>query len=284
MDSNQPNTILLCANYNTPEVTQRFIAHVLSLPNAPSVIVSDNDGSLATYHFDESKVKVYNNCHNPGYIGGCHLAYQSWCNANSHYQPQWVGIVNTDIVFNDDFFTTLSSLNVAENVGAIAPDIRLPSGHAQNPYLMSRIPAEKISFYLRLFSNPLLFLLWDICSSVRNSVTPSTKRAETSVPQVAQTEVQAAIYAPFGAAVFFTKSFFSKGGHFNYRGFLYQEEIFIAEQLITLGLRCIYMPSLKILHYESTTVKTISIINKCKYKLDSMKVIAEDYYPGIRLP
>ncbi|MHB9132252.1 MAG: glycosyltransferase family protein [Armatimonadota bacterium] len=157
-------------------------------------------------------------------------------------------------------------------MAATGPDIRLPNGMAQNPFLETRLTAAWIQHYTRIFNSDLAFLAWETGYHLKRNI------RRCFVPEKSAATSPRAIYAPYGAAMFFRKSFFSQGGTLKFRAFMYQEEIFIAEQLRVLGLSCMFVPGLQITHYESTTMKLVDARIRRSFKLASARAVYEDYF------
>jgi len=71
------------------------------------------------------------------------------------------------------------------------------------------------------------------------------------------------IYAPHGAFIIFSKSYFSKGGIIDDGYFLYGEENSTAAQAAKLNMKIGYVPEIKLIHKES--MSTGKGLNKKKY-------------------
>jgi GT2 family glycosyltransferase len=100
-------------------------------------------------------------------------------------------------------------------------------------------------------------------------------------PRPASHAGAAAIYAPHGAAVFLHPRFFARGGTIHYRGFMYGEEIHIAEQARSCGLEVVMAPDLRIEHEGSFTTGTLTCERRRRWQQDSSRIAWEDYFASV---
>ena len=76
----------------------------------------------------------------------------------------------------------------------------------------------------------------------------------------------------------FQRSFFEKGGTLQYPSFLYEEELYIAEQSRIMNLTAVFEPSLEIVHYEHSTTGTYKNAEQIRLMRASLKYIIDTYY------
>jgi GT2 family glycosyltransferase len=269
-----PDILLLCVNYKDPDNTRNFLKHVRQCAEHDNVnirvIVSDNDGSMQA-NASVPGAMVVTDTDNPGYFSGCAFALEKW-QKDWHDWPRWIGVVNTDIEFQQGFFTRLLSLRLPENLAAMGPDIRLPDNTPQNPFKEERPTINDIKKWLFIFKYDWLFKIWDEQWRKRRSKKNIGIDDENIIfsPQP--------VYAIHGSAIFLRPSFFKKGGTLKYPAFLYGEELFLAEQIQQLGMNTAWMPGLKVIHQENSILGDIDINQKRIWKLNSMRYLFDNFF------
>lgn len=260
----------------------KFIGHVTSL-SIPSgwrlhLGITDNSGTWPQNYELPSNVHIFNPGNNLGYLGGCRYVLEKWIEQNETL-PNYFGIVNNDIEFESDFFVKLINLVLPNDVGIIAPDIQLSyDGIYQNPFLKSRLRPLKILFLRSIYYHNILAFIYELTHRMKRKVklvfTPFLYRLSK------QSNAPEYIYAPHGSAIFIRPSFFMGGGSLSFRGFMTGEENFLAEEAIKAGLKVIWVPNMRIKHYEHSAVKFFKSTERFKWSHDSLKIIWEDYYKG----
>ncbi len=86
------------------------------------------------------------------------------------------------------------------------------------------------------------------------------------------------IYAPHGSCFLLRKNFFEKGGRLNYKGFMYGEEIYIAEEIRKLDFHVAWVPQLKVMHFKSSTSCKVLNDKKVRWRLDISKILWNDFF------
>ena len=86
------------------------------------------------------------------------------------------------------------------------------------------------------------------------------------------------IYAPYGALLIFSRDYFAKGGDFAHPGFLYGEEIFVAEACRETGLEVILWPELKADHREHSATGVVQSKSKIRFQYESLTRLIERYF------
>ena len=273
---NGPKTVLLTAvHYRNEAQVRHFIAHLHSLSLPPgwrlAVAVADNSASWTPTSLAPellpAAVNVYTNG-NTGYLGGCAFAYRAW-RAEHGTLPGWLGIVNTDLEFAPDFFDRLVTHELPAQVGVVAPNVLLDNGARQNPFMRLR-PARFLLYgYMRVWRNTLLSRLWDLGFVTKQKLDAFRSAHLNAAP--------AKIYAPHGSAVFL-KDNLLEVSTLEYRGFMYFEELHIAEQARRAGLEVWWLPDLVVRHHQNATTGHVRARRRWRWKYQSTRVILEDYF------
>ena len=271
----QKHTILLTMTHfhNQPEILN-FLRHLgtVKVPAVDEVhfAVTDNSGNWQPEVAVGSNVSIYRPPNNLGYLNGCAFALESWRRGHG-LMPDWVGVVNTDLEFRQNFFQLLRAWSIPEDVAIVAPDILLPSGQRQNPHLIDRPDKRRMRWYCQIFRNRFLGRIYLIAHSLRK------QSSKWWVPESSHAN-PVGIYAPHGSAFFVSRTFFEAGGRLEYGSFLYGEELHIAEQARRLDMKVLWAPFLSIRHYEHSTTSTLSIAKRLEWMSQSYTYILGEYF------
>jgi GT2 family glycosyltransferase len=231
------------------------------------------DNSVEGVRPDEySSVEIHRPERNLGYLKGCHFALEQFLKREIRL-PEWIGIVNTDIVVEPASVGHLLDYAPTEDVGVIGPDIRLPSGLRQNPYLLQRPSKWRMRYYRAVFSHPRSTAVLEVLSEWKKRSLERARPAELSVGQTAST-----VYAVHGSAFFLSRAFLERGGSLRFPGFLYGEEIYIAEQARRLGLKVMFLPSVKVLHCEHASTGRERVAERASWARQSVGYLCENYF------
>lgn len=209
---------------------------------------------------------------NPGYLGGCHLALEHFRKSRPEVRPDWLIICNTDLVFEPGFFSSLTKADPPPNTGMLAPDLRLPDGRAQNPFLLRRPSRTRLRFYAGLTRFPRLYALWSVAAKWRGGLKRSQESWTWSSSDPAGPKP---VYAAHGALMLLHRTFFEKGGTLQSDAFLYHEELFLADQMSTLGLQVLFMPELRATHHQHAVTSGVDYRLTLKHKRESLHFILD---------
>ncbi len=267
----EAKTVLLTAvHYRNEAEVRRFLTHLKNLPVPPgwrlAVAVADNSSSWTGAPL-AADVSVYKSS-NLGYLGGCACAYRAW-RAERGVTPTWLGVVNTDLEFADDFFVRLAAHRLPENVGIVAPNVLLDNGARQNPFMRSRPARFLLHAYMLVWRNALLSRLWDVGFVTKQKLDAFRSEHKDAAPEK--------IYAPHGSAVFLRDSLLTEPA-LDYRGFMYFEELHLAEQARRAGLGVWWLPDLVVRHHQNATTAAVGARRRWRWKYKSTRVILEDYF------
>lgn len=167
-------------------------------------------------------------------------------------------ICNNDLIFLPNFIKTLSSVKINQKTQAIAPDIVKSNGVHQNPFLIYRYSAIRKFVYKIFYSNYIFAKM-----ILRITRIFSINRSEKSRDGFDNQQI---IRAPHGACIILTTNFFNNNSLLNDESFLFGEEILLAGQIKQSEGEILYIPALKVVHNEHSTIGEILSKTNFKYK------------------
>lgn len=265
-------TILLVANhYKNAEEVRTFTEHVagLSLPSGWTlrIAICDNSDSWVG-EVPHGCATVLRPGKNLGYYGGCAHALTEW-RAETGHLPAWIGAVNTDLELDANFFRTLVE-TIGPDIAVVAPAVQLPDGSHQNPYLRRRPSNARMLWMRAVFRTGSLAWAWSLGHEILRRTRPQTRKRGVRRREI--------IYAPHGSIVMFRREFFMAGGHLEFGGFMYGEELHVAEQARRLGLAVLYEPAISVLHNAHSVVGKLPSAMTRRWCADSMDFIWSTYF------
>lgn len=268
--------------YNTYQAALRYLESLSAAETGNiGVIIVDNSTCSRPPGFVE-KIKSYHFLEyietgkNLGYFGGA-------CAGLNHYlkdhaiTPGWILVTNVDIVFSADFFHRLNGLGDLKNIGIVAPSIISKKWNTDyNPQRMERYPKSKILFYRYLYACFLLHNLYLVAAYLKKWISGLLRRFNRDEDTAGKSRRK--IYAPHGSCLVFSHNYFSSGGTLDPPGFLFGEEIMIAEAAIKAGLDIVYHPELIIYDFEHASTGFFVTPKTNRYYRDSIRAILDRYY------
>jgi GT2 family glycosyltransferase len=271
-------------NYNSDKETLFFAEDVFTQSSKGGVdlVVVDNSVATSSNHLETSlieaserhakKVFYFKASRNLGYFGAAHFGLSRYLLNNS--MPEWVIVSNVDINFSsNDFLFQLTNKQYDESVAAIAPSIISGlDGRDQNPLMTCRPHRSKMLFYECIYGSVVLVNVYQLLSVIKNWL-----RVRFGSVDKKQSPLKI-IYAPHGSFIIFNKRYFEKNGDLNFPGFLFGEEIFVAETARSLGLNIVYDPSLQLQHNEHMTTGIFWSRLKARYQFASIKYLSDHYF------
>ena len=273
-EKNRKIFLLTAVHYNNQAEVCDFVRHVneLMLPDGYEmhIAVTDNSGNWDVEFELPKNVSMFQPKQNLGYLNGCSFALRNWID-EAQESPEWVGLVNTDIELSEDFFPKLLSQSFAKEVAVIAPDIILPSGKRQNPHLLQRMSKSRLKLYCWIFGNKVTGCLYILANALMEGKRSIEKRVWEGKSPIT-------IYAPHGSAVFLRRSYFDSGGHLESDGFMYGEELHVAEQALRYGLKVVWTPGITLRHNQHSSTGGLSMFQRIRWMQQSYESILENYY------
>jgi GT2 family glycosyltransferase len=276
------NTLLLTAvHYNDSEQVAAYAQHVCALPKPDgwrvAVAIADNSRSWNAANVLPEGACVYVAPQNLGYLSGCAFALSQWQEEHG-ILPAWTAVANTDLQFANSFFVGFLSRSLPEDTGMVGPRTHLPDGTLQNPFMRAR-PGRLRMFYNTMTYRTLpLMSLMEAAYRAKRSVRKLRKPAATTLQGSLASPKAERIYAAHGSAMFLRRAFFDRGGTLEYRGFMYGEEIHLAEQCRRLGLGVYWLPDLDVLHEAHTSTSRVARMRRRQWLHESARIAWEDYF------
>lgn len=204
---------------------------------------------------------------NRGYLGGAALAFDHWAATHGH-APDWFVLFNPDAEPRADALLALAGVAIADDVAIVAPGVLLGGVTPQNPFMATRPSRARMRMYTIAFRSALLTRILDVMLDLKRR----QARLATAVraPQ--------SIYAAHGSAVFIRSAFFERGGTLAYRGFMFGEEIHLAEQVRRLGMTVLFVPAVEVVHDGGSTTRRVDSTSRREWHRDSADILWEDYF------
>jgi GT2 family glycosyltransferase len=246
-----PDVLIITVNYKGADSTERFLksasqldgwdrAHLIAVENG------SHDGSaerLRPLVRNFSNVELMESAENRGYFGAANWALQQYLARGQ--KPNWVIVCNNDVVFEDHQFLAKLSQHDLASAQVIAPAIiARPAGIDCNPFMRRRPSRFKL---LRCqFWQSNYYVMW-----FKQWLSPYVRTARHHIYFWRRSFLSAGridIYAPHGAFLIFSRSYFEAGGYIDDGFFLYAEEFSVAEICRQLQLRVVHDPDLRVWH------------------------------------
>ncbi len=271
LDVRMMKITIFCVNYNSYDALKAYLE---SLEKSKkqfnnnlelTVVIADNSDSIKTIETTYSyKVKQLNTNGNTGYFGGISYGIQN--SGESFREDDYTIVSNVDLIVPQEFFLELSRITCDESVGCLAPAIisEVENGN-RNPKIMSRPSKKKLQVLRMMFQFPALHKMYSNLIYL--------KRREK-----VQNATDGYIYAAHGSFLIFTNAAASFLESMSYPCFLFGEEIFVAENLMRIGLRTYYTSKVKV--YDSEHVSTGQMKSKFYYKCnyDAIDMLLKEYF------
>ncbi len=196
---------------------------------------------------------------NKGYLGGALPIY----NAKSQGYD-YVSISNVDLELAEDFFEQLVAVDTT-NVGWIAPDIYTDKiNRHENPYMITRPTKRNFFIWNTIYSCTWLYRLYHRLYLIKNK----------------QQKVYTActIYAGHGSFMLFTHNFIAKNPELSFPGFMYGEEIYMAERVRAAQLTVQYQPTLRIANVGNISTGLVNQAQKSAWSKESLNAIKKIFF------
>ena len=252
---NKKKICVIMVNYNNSQLSIDCYQSIINQRDAAdfTIIVVDNNSKD-----DEKRIlKEFQNCHPdfeviyssknlgyfPGMVEGQKYAYSKGNDFD------YMLAANNDLIYEKDFFKTLTCINVDERVMVISPDIIRTDGHHQNPHFIQKPSAMRNFLYHIYFSN------WYVsCALAKIQDLFHAKRLQKNKPGY---ETEQYIYMGFGACFILSRTFMNEIKFLDASSFLMGEEQLLTIQVAEAHGKIRYIPRLKVYHLDSATFKTM---------------------------
>lgn len=263
----------VCVNYYCEDTIATLLETIAPGPGYMiSITLVDNSGSMAASEAFSKitaahEVDLLEPGRNLGYLGAFAWAVES---RSLHLRNQFVILANPDLEISGTFFATLASTRYPDDIAVIAPSIlNLPSHSQANPAMSARPSRRKMWVRKTVHANPYIFSLYDLLHRFKKRL-----RRRTESPR----SVPMAIYAPHGALMIFRARYFEAGGSLEYFGFLFGEEIFIAEECRRIGKTILFDPRLHARHFEHVATSALGSSRLSSFAHESLSGIYDTYF------
>lgn len=270
---------IVTVNYGDPAHTAAFAESLAQLSGVDRCrVLVVNNGALRNRREPlehalapiRDRVRVFHVEQNLYYWGGVAFALASeWPRAAA--MPPWVIACNNDIVIEDRHFIERLLTLDREQYAVVAPAIiSAVTGRDQNPFL--RKPwgfLERLKWHL-YYTHYAVAQALLLAYAARRKGTALLGVASRHIgllrrPRTAQEET---IYAPHGAFVIFSRSYFARGGALDTTVPMYAEEMTVGEIAKRVGARVVYYPELRVVHREHGTAG--ERLTPAKYHLERL--------------
>jgi len=196
---------------------------------------------------------------NKGYLGGAAAIY----NAKAQGYD-FVSVSNVDLLLPEDFFEQLLTMDT-DGIGWLAPDIYTDKiNRHENPYMLSRPTKRNFCIWNIIYSNTLIYRLY------RRLYVLKSRRAKTYP--------ECTIYAGHGSFMLFSKAFVERNQEIRFPGFMYGEEIYMAELNRKAGLKVQYIPALRIANIGNISTGLINQQQKSQWSKESLRAIYKHFF------
>lgn len=246
-----PDILVITVNFKGADSTEAFLKSASALEGfaLARIIVVENgshDGSaerLRPFIQKFANVELMESPLNRGYFGAANWALQRYLARAD--KPTWIIVCNNDVVFDDRQFLVNLLQRDPATVQVIGPAIvARPTGIDCNPFLRERPSPFKL-FRYRLWQQNY-YLMW-----FKQLLSPYVRSARHRIyfwRRSSGIHGRSQVYAPHGAFLIFSRSYFEAGGYIDDGFFLYAEEFSVAEICRKLRLSVVHDPDLRVSH------------------------------------
>lgn len=261
----EPVVLVLLVHYHNTPLTRQALAHWQAqlLPDGwrLRLVLIDNSRSWPAAA-TPAGVRLVVPEHNLGYLNGAAYGLAQYREMEDAL-PRWTILANPDVTVADGFIEQLAHRPWPDDALLLAPAIQDPGGEALNPFFATRPTRLRMRAYRLLFGVPVLHAAF-------RWLRPRPLR-----PRAAG---GGAIYAAHGSLVLLHAWFFERGGRLAYGGFLFGEEIHLAEQVRRLGGRIWQAPTLQAAHARQSTTARLSAKQVRAYQRESLAFLWATYF------
>ena len=267
-----PKIVNIIVCYNNPDEIKDYLKELASLDKCEEIlVVIVENAESPQYNFCEEannsriQIRYIRSPKNIGYMKGLLYGYKM---IENEINPEWVVLSNSDIQYpQKNIFLKLLEKEY-KDVCCIGPDIFVPeTGEHQNPGVINRFTRHKIKSYCAIFSNVLTGGFYIYLSRVKKKLKHFTK---DHVPKN--------IYLVHGAYMIVSPQLMSEMTNFEFKPFLYNEELYVSEMAIRIKKNIYYDPNLQIIHNEHSVTKKLNVKKKAKLLHESYLWIRNTFF------
>ncbi|RZK43795.1 MAG: glycosyltransferase family 2 protein [Pedobacter sp.] len=241
----------ICVNYNNSKITLAYIESVLGLSTKEEIhiVVVDNASRpeelsiLKSFHHPQLTV-IYQN-ENLGYFKGLNKGIDA-INAKEF---DYVLIGNNDLTFEADFLKQLEAETFAQDVLVLAPNIIRIDGIHQNPHILNKFSKVQ-RIYRRLYYSHYWVAV--NLQKLYNVLKPGLVAEDRAGHDIRQE-----ILMGYGACYILTPQFFNHFERLDAPVFLMGEEGVLANQVLGVSGKTLYLPNLVVHHHDHASIGTV---------------------------
>jgi GT2 family glycosyltransferase len=266
-----PLLTVIAVHYGPPEATRayaRSLADVRGWSERADLVVVDNDGALGGRC---EGARVVTPPRNAGYLGGANEALRA---LEAEALGTWVALSNTDVRLGTGFLGELERLTGPQSalpgeVAMLGPRLQEPQSGDVNPFLVARPSAARILAQRFVFAWPLLGEAYERVHLLRRAAT----RGESS-----EASTLRRVYAVHGSFLVMSRAFALHQASVGYEGFLYGEEIHLAELARRRGAAVYHAPSLAASHARAQTLGEVDAAQRMAWRAESRGVLWRSHF------
>lgn len=239
--------LLICVTYHSDEALRQFVESV-------------HRASARVKGTMQVDIEIADNGQdNRGYLGGALPIYNQKAQGYDY-----VSISNVDLQLAPDFFEQLLTIDIAY-IGWLAPDIYTAKiNRHENPCMLSRPTKRNFFIWNIIYSSTLIYRLYHALYVLKSQTSREYPSCE--------------IYAGHGSFMLFTKNFVMKNIELSFPGFMYGEEIYMAELVRKAGLKVQYFPKLRIANIGNINTGLINQAQKSRWSKESLQAIKRQFF------
>ncbi len=259
--------IVVCY-YNEDEVVNFVQNEIMDQDLKPGEIIIVNNGTNDIEKINEiskiyPNVSVVGDGKNAGYWGAFLKAL-----TRISFDTDYIILSNTDVKFlHNDFYNVLCDMlnSLTDDIAIIAPSIIAGSSRIDlNPYMLERPKLSQIKKLITIYRNTILAIIYNLLHVIKNKIFDKKRPKYLDNPNV---------FAPHGSFMIFRPIFMKTLNSYEYKAFLFGEEIFVGEICRRNNLKIKYIPKLKLKHMEHTTTGIFQTGRLLQYKIESLQFL-----------
>lgn len=254
--------LIIGVNYNSYSYVDSFLESInkaacLCPELEVEVVIADNTiENRQEIGTDYSSIKVQTiTFPNLGYFG---TALNVYNNLKKEYD--YIAISNVDLILDEEFFVQLNRAKTS-GIAWIAPDIYTPRTNThENPNMHHRPSKCKFYVWKAIYSCSLIYRLYQQLYKIRHNKLLSVL---SEMP----------IYSGHGSFILLTSEFKKTFPQLQFPGFMYGEEIYLAEIIRQTSLKVLFMPVMKIQNIGRVSVSQLPTKQISKWSKESLKIL-----------
>ena len=268
--------LILGVNYNSYKELNNYLQSIERAARVASefvrvdVWIGDNttaNQQPISIDYDYVCVRVFPYYQNLGYMG-CAISMFHEISQDQANKYDFVFISNVDLLLSETFFIELNAIE-SQTAGWIVPSVyTIGTRKNENPFMLARPTRLKMFLLQMLYSFPLLYGLYEFIYRFRHKERNLLTNQEQSRP----------IYAGHGSIMIFTKQFVLDNLDMSFPGFMYGEEIYVAELVRQSHLTTEYYPQLVVNNIGNVSTKFLGNRRKCQMSKESLSAICHLFF------